>query len=171
MTCLKIRSQKNKGFSIIEIIIYISIFSLVVLASSQVIVNIFTSYKDVVYKKSIENSAVVVLDRITRETRSAKFIDSSSMIGNTNSSLYLTLEDDDGEYTLRFYKDGDRIYVQERNGEVVPLSSNKTRVDSFFVQQIDTALSTALRFTLTLSSIRGDMTKDFNTASIIQASY
>lgn len=71
--------KKNKGFSLIEIIIYISIFamiSIVVINSFVVVVNSFAETRST---RDLLESGNTSLERISREIRQAKSID----IGNS----------------------------------------------------------------------------------------
>jgi type II secretory pathway pseudopilin PulG len=111
-------NRKNNifGFSIIEIIVYLAIFT----ALSVVVINSFiiilSSFSSIRTNQNLLDSGSVAMDRISREIRQAKNIDVANSITDTlqlnstdNSNNNIVIKFMKVNNALNLYKDGNLI--------------------------------------------------------------
>ena len=65
----------KKGFSLIEMLIYIAVVSLMMILLVNTVLSIINAYSDLRLARNIETSATVSFDRMIREIRGAKSVD------------------------------------------------------------------------------------------------
>ena len=140
---------ESSGFSIIEILVYISILVFMLAIILEVVVSVTRRERIATSTRDIENSAVLVAERITRETRQAQSINlSSSILGVHPGKLVL-----DGESrTLEFHLINGRINLKENGVDAGPLTSSTTKVTNLKFTRSATSTTEAIRTELTLES-------------------
>src|SRR4051812_40338797 len=80
----------KRGFSLFEMIIYITIAAVMMIFVVQIVISITKGYTDIRLTRDIENSAMISLDRMTRDIRSATAIDTAqSQFGVSPGRLVL----------------------------------------------------------------------------------
>lgn len=128
------KKQKNKeqvwGFTLIEIVIYIALFSILTIAAINSIFNILTAYQKGQYKKSAINEANYALKTIIAEIeQSRKIYTPTSSFGVTNGQLSLeTIQNIPTDETYGFediYLDNGKIWLKRENQNAIALTSDK----------------------------------------------
>ena len=149
--------KKNKGFSIVEIIIYASLMAGLVGVIAYTINILFIANLTVRATRRVENSSIIATDRMVREIRAASSIDmSNSALHNTNTTidgtLSLVIPTSSGTRSVRFYRDNEKIMVEENGIEVGPLTFSNVRVTSlqFYLATTSANVSQAVSFWFTL---------------------
>lgn len=178
---LNFNSFKNKktilGFSLIEILIYLSIFTVL----SALIINLFivvtSSFHFTHINRKLLEAGMVSMERISQEIRLANEIDSNSTIDslilnsqNSSGDLVITELVKDG-YQLKIYKDDTGDNSADLNG--INLFDQKVMVDSLIYRYINTSQSQAVKIQLSLSYSSGNNTKiaNFQNTIILRGSY
>jgi prepilin-type N-terminal cleavage/methylation domain-containing protein len=163
----------KKGFSLVEMLFYLAILSLLLLVVINCVVIIVSSYRNVRAEQTIENSAVAAMDRITEEIRNAVSVDSlNSTLGSSPGILSLNtattspaqIKFDGSTSTLAVYEDG------SYSG---PLFSGEARVKSLIFRSISTTTSSAIRIELEVESGTSTsyVSKKFYDTAILRGSY
>lgn len=161
--------RNKKGFSLVEMIIYLSLMTIITLVIVQSIVIILRSNKQSFNNNVIENSAVSVLERVKRETRRAKNIDLiNSNLANGDLQLNVLL-DNGSTSTVKIIQSDGKVNVYEGGVFSGPLTINGVNVTSLSFKQIQTEKSEAIRTTLVINS--GDKTGTFYSTEILRGSY
>jgi len=150
------RRKSLMGYSLVEMVIYVSLVVIIMTAIIGVVVAVIKSNRYVGALNEIENSAILSLSRISREARFASgmtLINSSSVNFGT-STIYL---------------DSGIIKINE-DGNISPLTSSKISVSRLFFTKITSTSSTAIRIEMTLnaSSSGWSTLKDFNTTTVLR---
>ena len=98
---------KNKGFSIIEVIIYFSLLAVISTLVITSIITLFKNYSIIKANQDIEYSAISILDKLTRDVRDAKNVDisgSSFSVAQGSVSLNIASSTNDAvTNNIRFY--------------------------------------------------------------------
>lgn len=165
----------HKGFTLIEVIIYVSILALLLSSVTYGVTMLLKTYKNVKEVRRVENSSISAMDRMVREIRNATSINvGSSSLNNTNGVLALDTTDIDGDAaTVRFYLRNSRVYVEENGVELGPLTQAQTRASSLTFSSIATSTAASVKIELTImgSTSTPNLSKNFYSTTVLRGSY
>lgn len=153
--------QLQKGFTLVEILIYTAIFTLLLFVVVQTLVSFVETQGELRSLRRVENSAVVFLDRISREIREAESVNvSGSTLGTHPGKLSITKD----SYTYLFEISNGVMNLSINSVDQGPLTESEASIDSFIVNQFSNGSEEIVQMRLTLSSGQGkyNVTKDFN---------
>jgi len=168
------RTKTNlvSGFALVEMIIYITIMVIIMLAVVNIIISITKSNKFSSIENNIKNSAISGLEEITREIRNAKSIDyNQSVFNSSDGILFLNTLDQNGNIkTIKFYLAGQILKedvggVSTSTGGV--LTQKDVKVLSMIFKRIDTLKSKAVKIELVLSGSNNGLIRNENFYSTI----
>ncbi len=162
---------KNKGFTMMELLIYIS--GLIVIGSViiMLILHFFSLYKEIVASPRADRTGLLILDRLSKEIRSAKSISMLESQFNTTEGI-LTIIDQENNQKKFFVENG--VIKYEENGQAFSvLSSNDFDITNFNFQYVDTSVSEGVRFSIEISyeADRAMQTKSFVGFALVRESY
>ncbi len=146
------RLKKESGFTLIESILYLSLFVLLstVLIDSLIVMS--KTYNDIRVSNDLLDSMSVPIERISREIRGAASINlSGSTFGVNPSTLSLNVGT---STTESFSLLSGAIRFVDTGGEINNLTSDKVSVDSLVFRNITTTLGHAVKIEITLHSTR-----------------
>ncbi len=171
LSIFKIIDIFRRGFSIIEIIIYLAIFtimSIVVINSFMVIISSFSSVR---MNHDLSDGGSVSMEKISREIRQAKNVD---MINSSNSLLQLNSTDSSGNnMIIKIVKEGNLLNFY-RNGNLIGnLLDNNTILNLISFDYITTVNSTGVKIKMTLQENHNQNVKieNFYDAVILRGGY
>lgn len=164
------QSFKNRGFSLIEVLVYISILTLVLSIIIGSLITMAQIQERVIAGKAVDRSAVVALDRLLREVRLSDSIDIANSVFDVSESV-LSVEREDVSGLLKFYVLNDVFYL-EKEGETYQLINKKVVVEDFFVNRVSSGESEAVRINLVLSYpySDGSVEQSFYVTAILRGS-
>jgi type II secretory pathway pseudopilin PulG len=165
-------NKKEQGFSLIEMIVYISVITVMFLAIVQTVLSFSQSYRDLVVLRSLDRSAMSILERMTRDIRNSNSINTGSSVFVTNPGiLSLTQTLSGNSTTTRFYTDNGVMKIDVNAAYIGPLTMSKTSVTNLVFRQI-TGTTTAIKIDLTLQATSGPITrtKPYHTTVILKGS-
>lgn len=115
-----------------EMLVYIGILVLMLGVIMNITVSIVRSHRAIKASRSIENSAIVSLERISREVRGTNTVNIASSILDTNpGKLVLNGTDDVGNpRTVEFYLASGTLFLKENGVDVGPLSQSDAQVNN-----------------------------------------
>jgi competence protein ComGC len=151
-------SKLNKGFSVMEMIIYISILTVLIVIVMNILISINRSEKIIRATKNIQTSGVSTLERITREVRSASDIDSLGSVFDVHPSrLSLVRTNPAGSVvrTVEFFLDSGSLRVRENGVDLGALSDQSVEITNLVFRQFMNDNSKGVRIELTLKSGAG----------------
>lgn len=161
--------KNQKGFSFVEMIVYLSLMTVITLVIVQSIVIVLKSNKESFNSNMIENSAVSVLERVKRESRRAKSIDvENSNLANGILQFNILLEDE-ATSTSKVMLNGGSVDVYEGGIFSGPLTSSGAEVSFLSFKQIKTEKSEAIKTIITVKS--GEKVETFYSTEILRGSY
>lgn len=164
---------KKRGVSLAETIIYIGSLAILLVAILNGLGTLFVSYKKINSIRSVEQSAISSMDRLTRDIRNSSEIDMINSIFNSNpSDLYIVSNDSVSSSTSRFFVSNGALYVSENSGSPEPLTSKYVQVSNFVLRPISLPDSEAIKIEMTINSVdQVPVEKKFYNTVILRGSY
>lgn len=160
---MKIRNNKKKGFTLIELIFYIALFS-VFFVSLFLVLNIFYENKN---KNSVtievEQQGLLISQVISQEIRNSQSIISPT-IGDNSSSLSLQ-SFDVSRSPIVFYLDSGTLILSENGSVIDNLNSNRIIVSNLnFVNNsiVDNIQGISFSFTVSYKNNSGKKQYEYN---------
>ncbi len=153
-TNTKFKGAREAGFSLIEMVIYIAVLSLMLSIIVSVIYSLAQSNRQIRTARLIENSAVTILERIEREIREAEIlVEGSSVFDVHPSSLYLSGEAQGGglETTEIDFENGS-ILLHRGGIDLGAISDLDVTVTSFIFRHFESGEVEGVRVELTLTA-------------------
>ncbi|NQV88179.1 MAG: prepilin-type N-terminal cleavage/methylation domain-containing protein [Parcubacteria group bacterium] len=172
-----IKSKHNFvcGFTLIEMLAYIAVLSIILVLIVTSLSSLITSENRVNIEKNIETSASTALERMTRDIRDAKSIDTAgSTFGSNSSVLSLNTTDVGGNpKTEAFYLDNNILKISENGTETGALTFSSSRVTKLVFKSLDSGNSSAIQIKITIESGIGQYLKSetFYSTVILRGSY
>lgn len=169
------------GFSIIEIIIYLSIFTFISIFVVNALIVSMSSFSTTSTNHALLEGGLSSMDRISREVRQANSIDSID-IDNSPGTLQLNSTDTLGkviavkikketDLSLNIYKS---VYTSPTNLVLVDnLLNSSIVVDSLIFRRIDTKAGEAVKIEMTLrdTKSKNNRSANFYDTVILRGSY
>lgn len=121
-------TNKKTGFSLIEIIIYVGIFSMIIFSISYFMNMLNTTRVHNQNILEVESQGESIVRNITYKIRNAKSINLPTA-GNSGSSLSLEMADSNINPTVYSVVNG-VIYIKEGMGNDIALSNNKVNINN-----------------------------------------
>lgn len=172
---LKTKSSAEKGFSLVEMLIYIFILTIILAVVTNSIYSLSKSYRSIRSADTLEASAMSSLDRIVREIHDATSVDTAlSTLDTSPGVLMLNTTDEAGvATTIKFLVTSQALRVQEAGVDVGPLTDSSARVTSLIFRSITTAQSKAVKVEMTIESGVGSSYKsrNFYSTAVLRGSY
>ncbi len=171
LNLIKKEKQKIKGFSLIEVIVYMAILILILFIILGSLVMVTDIQEKVIAGKDLNKSATVSIDRILRETRSSTSIDIDNSVFDDQNGV-LSLEHEDTEDEIIFYLSDSSLYL-EKEGETQRLTHKGTDVLYFNIDKIESDVFDAVKVRIGFSHpySDGSIEQSFRSTAILRGSY
>ena len=144
--------QKNKGISLVEIILYVAIFTVMSVVIINSMITMTKAFAETSVKSDFIQSANIV-ERISREIRKSTTINTFA-----NSDLKLNTTDSAGATkTIEFKVVGTDLQLLDstvNNGSPVNLNPTHIQVNSLLFSQITTPKGSAIKIILSVQDTR-----------------
>jgi len=145
----------NKGFSIMEIIIYLAIFTTISIVVINSFIIILSSFKTIRSNHDLLDSGSIAMEKISREIRQAK---STDLINTTNTALWLNSTDSSGsDAVVKIIKESNALNLYRSTSTPNLLGnilSSNIIVNSISFDHISTINSEGLKIKIVLQDIR-----------------
>lgn len=155
------RHNRTRGVSLIETVVYVVLFGILSMVVVQSLITATRSFNELRIDRDINDSAITVMERLTREIKNAQSIDMGvSQFGVSSSILKLNTTDTVGApMTVQFSLSGGDLHVWENGADKGQLNSVRTTVDAFVLRLIANGNSVTVKIDLFVSGTRGPTTK------------
>ena len=163
-----IKSQNKKGFTLLEMVFYVALFSVISLILVQAIITMVASFRETQITADI-NQTNQVLERVSREIRQAISI---STITATNLKLNTT-DSSGNAATITFTLAGTNLELRQNAVLIGNLNSTNLNITALTFTQITTSNSSAVKIEMTVTSNRyGSVrTANFYDTLVLRGSY
>lgn len=158
----------NRGYTLIEIIVYIAIFGIVALVVINGIIVSMRTFVAARENRILARTSVDMMERMSREIRAATSIEplSSTLDMSPGTLGVYTIEDEDTTL-IEFDLDNGSLILSEDSAEIGSLSTDNITVTSLVFREITTTQGTAVRIEMTIeSSITGKSIDLYNTVGL-----
>ncbi len=156
--------KNKKGFGLIEIIIYIAIFTAISILVINSFIVILSSFNTTNMNRKLLESSSTVMERVSREIRKAKNIDiANSTLGSTPGVLQLNTTDGAGNNaTIKFIVASQTLNLYRNNNLIGNLLNQDVSITNLVFRRIQTANGEAVKVEMTLRYSSGHNTKSEN---------
>ena len=157
---MKLKLNHN-GFSLIELVIYISIFVLILSIVISFTVVFLRSYGNVEISNTINNSAIVSLERMVREIRFAENINTTlSILNSPQGRLVLNTNDDIGQpLVLDFYLNNGVLELRKDGVYFGALTNKDVFVERLLFRLSNNGVSDIVKIEMDIKSTLGSLSK------------
>jgi len=170
-----IRASHQKGFTLIETLIYVSILVVVAVFVVNALLSLADVSRHLAVSQSLNRSASLSLERMVRDIREAKNINLAESTFNTSpGTLEVVVPDGAGEKTVHFsVSNGGALAVSEDGAFVGNTTRGSTEVTNLIFRQASNGTSTVIKIEMSLESVFKDVTKSasFYGSAVVRGSY
>lgn len=143
------------GYSLIELVIYIALFTLISVVLVKSLVTVMGTYATAQGYRRLQSNGEFIMERITREVRDASDITASSVFDVHPGTLSLTGTDEEGDPTaVSFSVSGGVVQIND-NGTVGNLSTSEVVVNSLIFKEVNTSIGEGVKVELSLTTANG----------------
>ena len=172
--------EGERGFSLIEAIVYVGLLSIIVSVSIYFIINIFSTFNKLFAQKEVLTNTQYSLDTITEEIKFAKNIYAPTSVFNQDNgqlSIETIQTPPTGESTTftDFYLDNGRIYEKKEGQTAIPLTSNQVKINKLNFRYLNPAnapegvqIFIESQFNTTIPTLTDKTLMTFTTSAIIR---
>lgn len=158
------QSDPQKGFNLLEMIVYISIMALIlVVVVNTLIVMLFVG-RNIKNLRMIEHSSITAFDRIVREVRDADSVDFAlSQFDLNPGQLTLNTTDELGDpKIIEFVVVDDTLFYRENGNLQGPLIDSKVRITNLVFRYVLEGSERNIKVEMTLEAGRDEVkSEDF----------
>ncbi len=169
--------RDQRAVSLIEMIIYMALLILLLGAIINSILVLTTHYRAVRNVREIEDSGISVLDRMTRDIRSADDVVTNASSFNVSPGTLTIISRDPASgqsTTTTFMVENERVVVYENGAYVGPLTKQSVAIVGFTVRLVDTANADAIKIELSMQSdqaAQNIVSKNFYSTVVMRGTY
>ncbi len=171
----KIMLGSNKGYTLLEMVIYIAVLSVFTVIIVFSLINIAKSFLEVRVERNVNNAAVSALDRMVREIRLSNSVDilNSTFGVNPGRITLNTLASNGSTTTVEFFVSNGIVRMKEGGVDSGALTQSNVNVENLLFQFITIGTTQAVKIDMSLSDTRVGTTsiKNFNNTGLIRGSY
>ena len=162
------KTFKNKGYSIVEILFYIAIFSAFGIILINSLVTMTKSFKQTRISWELSQSSAII-EKISREIKQAHSVNYIS-----TSDLILGSKDTEGnDKTVQFTLSGSNIIFLENGTLIGNLNTPNISIQSLNFEKVTTAKGSAVKFLVTIKSNNDPSSRneDFYNTLVLRGDY
>ncbi|MES3005701.1 MAG: prepilin-type N-terminal cleavage/methylation domain-containing protein [Patescibacteria group bacterium] len=167
--------RRTKGFSLVEVLIYLFLLTILLGTIINSTLLLARSYRSVKAVRSIESSAISSMDGMLREVRNAASINIGSSNLNINPGiLALNTTNASGSLqTLRFYLSGGKVMMDRDGINVGQLTFSDSNVTGLVFRSIVATTSEAIKIEMLIESGTSTafISRNFYGTAILRSSY
>lgn len=169
-----LKKKRSNAFSLVEIIIYLAIFTFVSIFVVNSLIISMSSFSVTHTNHVLLEGGLSSMDRISREIRQASSIDiANSSLGLDGGVLQLNSTDSSGSpITIKISNVGEAINVyQPADTFVGNLLNGSVVVDSLIFRRVDTTAGEAVKIEMVLRDTKNNKTENFYNTIILRGAY
>lgn len=150
----------QKGFTILELVVYIALLSMVLIALLQSMSMTMRAFSNLRISRDINDSAIKAMERMTRDIKNASSVNmTESTFGAEPSRLTINTYDTSGNPLLvEYFATSSSLHVREDGVDMGALLSAKTELEALVFYYVSTGTSEGVKIELHLRSTRGGTT-------------
>lgn len=156
--------KKQSGFSLIEIMIYVLLFSILAGVVINSFVSTIGSFSNTKTNRDLQEGGNTAMERISREIRQANSVTvANSNLGTSPGTLELATTDSSGaNATVKFVFENNGIFMYKNGTLAANLLGQNVIPTNLIFRRIVTTNGTAVKVEMTLQDNRGKAHKTAN---------
>ena len=170
-----LKINKNKGASLVEMILYIFILSIILGIIAQMFVSLGGIYRNIRMNRELESSGYSIVNNLMREIKGASsvVINESIFATSTGKITLSGFDENDIAYSIIFNKIENTVKISKNNEAFVSITPNSVSVDSLIFNYLSGTNSDAVKFELSISAVSKNITKSkkFYGFGVLRGSY
>lgn len=174
-TFLTIKNNKNRGTSLVEMVLYIVLLTLVTGIIIQMLVAVGGVYRNIKLTRELESSGTIAMERMLREIRNASGVDvGSSSIGTSPGVLAISgVDESSNSYNIKFNISSGVLQISKNSETPVALTSSPTTISYLLFNHITNTNSEGVRIELEVFGTVGSVSKTekFYGFAVLRGSY
>lgn len=153
-------STKQSGISLVEMVIYVSLFSVISLFTINALLESVKAFTNLRISRDINDSSAKIMERMTRDIRSATAIDLANSTFNADPGrLTMTTYNASGTpMTVEYFMSGNALHVRENGTDKGSLLSSRTSISGVLYKYINNGNTIAVKIDLHVTASRGTVT-------------
>ncbi len=157
--------KKNRGFSLIESLVYVAIVGIIISAVAYFLADVFKTYDKAQAKKTVLNNLNLALNYISNEIKYSNSIYTPTSVFATSSGQIslqtsLNLPADHTATYVDFYLDNGVIYEKREGALATPITSDRVFVTKLLFEKI-TSTTTKDSIKTTISGKMNTQAQDY----------
>ncbi|PIQ91682.1 MAG: hypothetical protein COV70_02410 [Parcubacteria group bacterium CG11_big_fil_rev_8_21_14_0_20_39_22] len=150
--------NRGKGFTLVELIVYIAGVTLILGLISYLIVKSYSLYEYFATRLRVDRTGTAIIDIVTKDIRTGSSVNlEDSVFGVPNGSLSITAVEDGETVVKEIYLEEGRVYYSEDGGSATAITPESLSVSGLQFTNIDTPVSVAIRYVVTITyTIKGE---------------
>lgn len=163
--------HKNSGYSLVEMIIYVALLSLISFIVINTMLSFSQSYRTLQALRMVEHSGVDSMERMIRDIRAATSVDlGNSTLGSSPGVLTLNSTVSGTSKTTKFYIQNGVLRIDVNGAYFGPLTLSSVTVTNLIFNRISTANSSAIVVSMTVTTTVASVTetKTYHTTVILR---
>lgn len=140
------RFKFSKGFTLIELIVYVAILGLISIFIADNLSQIVFAFNKARAEREVINNARISIETITKEIQEASLVYAPSSVFNSTTSQISLLTTNSpsaghSEGYADIYTDNGRLYLKKEGSSALAITSNRVTVTQFRAEHIIQALN------------------------------
>jgi prepilin-type N-terminal cleavage/methylation domain-containing protein len=153
-----------QGFTLVEMLVYIAILGVLSTLAINVTLSMTRAFAELRVSRDLNASGSVLMERLTRDIRSAYDVDAGqSTLGTNPGRLMLDTKDSGGANTTNeFYVENGLVKVRVGGVAIGAVMTTSSIVNNFVLRELVNTKSKAIKIEVTISATRGNITESRN---------
>lgn len=156
------KTQNKNGFSLVEIMVYLAIFTTLSILVINSFIVILSSFNTTNMNRKMLEAGTVTMERMSREIRQAKNIDMVNSFLNTGVLQLNSTDSSGNSMTIKFINENSNLNLYKNDNLEGNLLGQNISVTNLIFSRIATAESEAVRVIMTLQYSVGNNIKSEN---------
>ena len=164
---------KKRGFSMLEMVVYVTILATLFILVVNTILVVTGSYSSIKVSNTLNNSALMSLERLLLEIRNSKSINLGSSVFGTHPGRLVLNTGTTSPASIDFYIEDGQLKLKKDNVLTGSLTSDNVSVTNFVLTNTSSTTSSSVKIELTLNASEGDISKTekFYASAVLRGSY
>jgi type II secretory pathway component PulJ len=168
------QTRQQKGYSVIELVIYLALFALLSIAIINALIIAMKSFAEVKTMRTLASTASLTMERMSREIRGAQSIDTAGSTFDVSPGV-LTLNTQDGAGVARvvvFDISSGALRLKENGAVTGTLTDASQQISNLVFRKITTPVGTAVKIEMTITNTNGVViTRNFYDTVVVRGEY
>lgn len=130
-----LNNNKQKGYTLVELLIYVAISSVVIGSISSYFFNMMKTYNIAKDQVLISSNAAILFEKLHYDLRYGDYIDDGSSFFNSDESRLVVIK---SGIPYSYFLDNGRVLKSVDGGESIAITSGDVKVDFLRIEKIDT---------------------------------